>query len=97
MGVLPYMLLIFINLLVIAVDIIIFFVVVRLVTMRKHISWLEPFNCAGRPLVKYIDSAVSRRCKSHSQNTFNDKNRMLFAIVILLLVRFVLGILWQVV
>jgi len=42
------------HLLVIAIDISIFFLLVRIILVAKYVCWLQPFDEVGRPLVEAI-------------------------------------------
>jgi len=73
------------------VDILLFFLIVRLIQTWKRISWLASFDKAGAQLVEVTTSKIGKFVKSISNKNLTDKGRILFSIVALTLIKVVLS------
>ncbi|MHC4680123.1 MAG: hypothetical protein ACYTEK_15660 [Planctomycetota bacterium] len=73
-----------------AIDITVFFLIVRAVTLWKEISWLKPFNEAGKTLVDDYTLFVGRLWTRIAHRCLAPKGRLLIGLVMLELVRFFL-------
>ena len=73
----------------VGLDVVMFFLQVRLVLLWKNISWLTPFDNAGKTLVTAITSKVSQLLKT--QNPLSEKGRLVAALVVFAIARIILG------
>ena len=73
-----------------AIDITVFFLMIRAVTLWKKIWWLTPFNEAGKPLVDEYTLYVGRLWTRMAHKHLAPKGRILIGLVMLELVRFAL-------
>lgn len=73
-----------------AIDITVFFLIVRTVTLGKEISWLKPFNEAGKSLVDEYTMFVDRLWYQIAHKNLALKGRLLIGLIILELARLLL-------
>jgi hypothetical protein len=73
-----------------AIDITVFFLIVRAVTLWKKISWLKPFDEAGKRLVDDYTLFVGRLWTRIAHRHLAPKGRLLIGLVMLELTRFLL-------
>ncbi len=74
---------------VLGIDILLFFLLVRLIQTWKRISWLASLDKIGAQLVEATTSRIGNILKSNKNLT--DKGRILFSIIVLTLIKFVLS------
>ncbi len=73
----------------VGIDVVMFFLQVRLVLLWKNISWLIPFDNAGSLLVDAVTSKVPQFLKT--QNPLSEKGRLVAALVVFAIARIILG------
>jgi hypothetical protein len=73
-----------------ALDITMFFLLVRLIQIWRPVNWLIPFDKVGRPLVDGITSIVRNFGSSKFKQRLTEKAIILISISILILVNLLL-------
>lgn len=76
--------------LTLAIDITVFFLIVRVVILWKKYSWLNPFNEAGKALVDEYTMFVDRLWARIINRNLAPKGRLLIGLVMLELARLLL-------
>ena len=97
MGILPYLLLALVNFFVMAIDIVMFFLIVRLVLLSKPVKWLIPFDQAGQSLVEYTTGIVHRYWTPRSRKPLNERKLLIITLVVFLFIRSLFSMLWLIV
>lgn len=97
MGVLQYLLLSLANFFVMAIDIVMFFLIVRLVLLSKPVNWLIPFDHAGHSLVEYTTGIVHRYWMPRSRKPLNERKLLIISFVVFVFIRFLFSMLWLIV
>ena len=97
MGIMHSLLWACLHLLCIGFDIAIFFLLVRLALGWKYMVWLDLFDRAGQPLVKYITESVDKASTARTKGPFTERHNTLIALAILLWARFMLALFRQVI
>jgi len=90
MGIMFGLLLVILHLVCIGIDIAIFFLLIRLVLMRRSISWLERLNDVGRGLVDAVIVKAATVWDRAVQKQLSDRGAFLVSLLGLLLVRLLL-------
>lgn len=80
------------NFICVGINVTAFFLVVRAVLLWKEVSWLKPFDIAGKALVDTYTKMIDRLWSQVVQRRLATKGRLLIGLVILELTRiFVTG------
>ena len=95
MGILPNLLFSFVHLLLIAIDVTTFFVLIRIFCHRWHLSWLEPFNSVGKPLVDGFTIHIQKLVNHISPKSFSQSGLLNIGIGTLLITRILLVALFR--
>lgn len=90
MGLLTHLILSFVHLLLVAIDLLFFFTLVRLLCYRWQSRWLTAVNSAGRPLVDWFSGYVQKGLNHFAHGNFSEKAVLLVGMSTLTLARFVL-------
>lgn len=91
MGLFTDLILSLVSLILLAIDIIFFFVLVRMLSLRWCTPWLVAFNSTGKPLVDWFISQLQTRIGRITSKSYSDKALLVAGMVILIFVRFFLG------
>ena len=81
------LLLVILNLLCMAINITVFFLIVRAIMLYRQIAWLKPFNDAGRGLVESYSGMVDRLWSRFMKKYLAPKGKLLVGLIALELVR----------
>lgn len=87
MGILINLLLSFVHLVLIAIDVTIFFVLIRILCYRWHSPWLESFNFAGQPLVNRLNNCTAKLSNRITHKSFSQKGLLNISIIALVIAR----------
>ena len=90
MGILAKLIWIFLNLICIGIDITVFCVIVKMILNRWTVSWLIPFDVAGKRLVDSYTDLVEKRWRTVSQAGLTPQGRLAVGLVILIIARFLI-------
>jgi hypothetical protein len=91
MGALLRLLLAFLHLICIAIDIAIFFLVVRLLLTWRSISWLERLDKVGKELVYALTANVGRLWYRVAEKKLSTKGELLVSVLALSIARLLLS------
>jgi hypothetical protein len=87
MGILINLLLSFVHLVLIALDVAIFFVLIRMLCYRWHWPWLEAFDAVGKPLVDRLNNNTAKLSNRISHKNFSQRGLLNTSIITLVIVR----------
>jgi hypothetical protein len=87
MGILINLLLSFVHLVLLALDIICFFVIIRMLCHRINRSWLNTFDSVGGPLVDLYVSYLQKAIKRISSKTLSQAALLNIAMLTLVIAR----------
>ncbi len=90
MGILNVIIAICFNLVCVGIDILTFFLIVRIVLTRRTIGWLVPFDSAGSKLVDWFSEHVKRWWKQATSNTLTPQGCLAVGLIGLSILRFVI-------
>jgi hypothetical protein len=91
MGIALNILLVFLHLMCIGIDVAIFFLLLRFVSMWRRVSWLEQLNEVGRPLVDAIVAKIGRLWYRTVQKQLSCRGVLLVSLTAFLLLRQVIS------
>ena len=86
---LTYSLLCFLHFVCVGLDIAMFFLQIRLVVLWRNVSWLVPFDDAGKRLVNAVTAKVSQFVKT--QSPLSERGKLIVALVAFAIARVILG------
>lgn len=86
---LTYLLMCFLYFVCVGLDVVLFFLQIRLILLWRTVHWLAPFNDAGKPLVNAVTAEVSQFLKT--QNPLSEKAKLITSLVIFVIARMILG------
>ncbi len=86
---LTYPLMCFLYFVCVGLDIAMFFLQLRLVVLWRNVSWLVPFDNAGKTLVNAITTKVSQFLKT--QNPLSERGKLIVALIVFAIARVILG------
>jgi len=86
---LTYLMMCFLYFICVSLDIVIFFLQIRLILLWKNISWLVPFDKAGKSLIDAVVAKVSQLLKT--KRPLSKKGVCVVALVIFATARIILG------
>ena len=75
------------HVLIIGTDVAFFFLLVHLVTLWRHIPWVDSFDQIGRPLVTRILTFVGNTIAARSNPSFSEKGRTIISLMVLSLIK----------
>lgn len=87
MGIMTNLLLSFVHLVLLALDIICFFVIIRMLCHRVDRVWLKTFDSVGGPLVDLYISYLQKVIKRISSKTFSQAALLNIAMLTLVIAR----------
>ena len=87
MGIMTNLLLSFVHLILLAIDIICFFVIIRMLCHRINRTWLKTFDSVGGPLVDLYISSLQKTINRISSKTFSQPALLNIAMLTLVIVR----------
>ena len=90
MGILAKLIWIFLNLICIGIDITVFCVIVKMILNRWTVSWLIPFDVAGKRLVDSYTDLVEKHWRKVSPTVLTPQGRLAMGLVILIISRFLI-------
>ncbi len=73
------------------IDITVFFICVRILLTWKRISWLEPFDDAGKRLVDAVTNKIGCYLNRNLKKQLNQRGLLLVSLITLELVRMILS------
>jgi hypothetical protein len=74
----------------VGIDVVMFFLQVRLVLLWRSISWLVPFDNAGKTLVNTVTTKVPQFLKTRKQ--LSEKGKLIAALIAFAIARIILGV-----
>ena len=86
---LTYLMMCFVYFICVSLDVVIFFLQIRLIILWKNISWLVPFDNAGKSLVDAVTSKVPQLLKT--KNPLSEKGKLIAALLAFAIARVILG------
>ena len=89
MSGLTFLLMCFIYFICIGIDVVMFFLQIRLILLWKNIGWLVPFDNTGKPLVDSVTGKISIYLKT--QKPLSEKGKLIIALIAFAIVRIILG------
>jgi hypothetical protein len=87
MGIMTNLLLSFVHLVLLALDIICFFVIIRMLCHRVNRAWLKTFDSVGGPLVDLYVSYLQKAINRISSKTFSQAALLNIAMLTLVIAR----------
>ena len=85
---LTYLLMCFLYYVCIGLDVVIFFLQIRLIVLWRNINWLVPFDNAGKSLVDAVATKVSLFLKT--QKPLSERGKLIIALVVFAIIRIIL-------
>jgi hypothetical protein len=86
---LTYLLMCFLYFVCIGLDIVMFFLQIRLIVLWRNVNWFIPFDNAGKSLVNAVTAKVSQFLKT--QNPLSERGKLIVALVVFAIARVILG------
>jgi len=86
---LTFLLMCFIYFVCIGLDVVMFFLQIRLILLWRNINWLVPIDNAGQLLVNSINDKVSIYLKI--QKPLSEKGKLIIALIAFAIIRIILG------
>jgi len=90
MGLFSNLIMSLIHLLLIATDIIFFFLVTTLLCHKWRTSWLIAFNSIGKPLVDWFTGYIQKTTSHITDKTFSQRALLVVGMLALVFIRFLL-------
>lgn len=87
MGIIAPITIVFLHLVAVALDIIVVFILARLLSAHLSWKWVVAFNTAGRPLTDAVLSTIDRGFSSAQHDTLRENSRIALALLGVLLLR----------
>ncbi len=84
-----YLLMCLLYFICVGLDIMMFFLQIRLVVLWRNVNWLIPFDNAGRSLVNTVTAKVSQLLKT--KNPLSERGKLIVALVAFAIARIILG------
>lgn len=84
-----YLLMCLLYFICVGIDIVMFFLQIRLVLLWRNIDWLVPFDNAGKSLVSTVTLKIPQFIKT--QNRLSEKGKLIIALVAFAIARIILG------
>jgi hypothetical protein len=73
----------------VGLDVIMFFLQIRLILLWKNISWLIPFDNAGKPLVSAITERASGLLKT--KRPLSERGKLILVLLVFFIARIILA------
>ena len=95
MGLFTNILISFIHLIIMAIDILSFFVLTHLLSYKWHYKWLQAFDALGKPLVEWYSTATQNAIDRVTRKTNSNQALLAWGLLFLVLIRWILTALFN--
>ncbi|MGD0572874.1 MAG: hypothetical protein ABSB11_07610 [Sedimentisphaerales bacterium] len=90
MGILAKLIWIFLNFICVAIELTMFWVIVKMILNRWMVNWLIPFDVAGKRLVDSYTNLVEKCWRKVSPTVLTSQGRLAVGLAILIISRFLI-------
>lgn len=87
MGLLTQLMSIAIHMVLIGLDVLVFFAICRTISYRWHPNWLKAINSSGEPAVNWLAATVQTGVRHFRESDLSERESLLLGMLFLMLVR----------